>query len=98
MGELIRKHSFGRFGNGTAYTTGGCITAQCHHTSTPSLPRFQQCMRKEWQGARLMADVMQEQLNQSGLEFPAAAPGGLFDGTPTFVGAHRANIFLILCQ
>ena len=87
-----------------AYTACLSITGEGEGPTAPALPGFEQGVGEQGQCTRLRllalfsSAVVQEQVDQSGLQAPYTALGGFLDRLAQFRSVHRANVFLPLAQ
>ena len=82
--------------DGATDATGFGVGLEGHDVAPPPPPGLEQRVRQERQRARLLADVVEDEVDQAGRELPAAGLGGRLDGSPQLFGRHRSDVRLVL--
>src|SRR5262249_44965614 len=67
------------------------VSVDCEHALVASLPRFDERVREQGEGARLALAVAHQDVDQAGLESQAGAQRGLLDRLTQGIAGERAD-------
>jgi hypothetical protein len=82
-------------GDGAAHTTAAPVNGESHPIVVARVPQLDECRRQKRQRARLVADLLDQRIDQRCLDSDRGSPGRKFDRASQLVRAHRTDEHLV---